>query len=126
MTRTWLAAGVIIGALAFTVASLAGVDTYASGVSYSQGQTRASAYDSCPYPGLIYGSTFVKGSNDYGTTMFIDNDGYHWHKTVAGYGTLNTVESSYHYVKKAASYNSGTNGSYTGSGLATYYDAQCI
>lgn len=125
VSRIWLIVGVIIAAIAFAVPAFAGVDWYASNVIYTPGATHGSAYDTCPYPGAIYGSTFVKETLSYGTTMFIDNTGYNWHKTVSGYGTINTTDSNYlSYNKKAASDDNSYN-SYTGSASATYADGQC-
>ena len=90
MHRRWLVVGLIVGALSFALPALAnGTDWYAVNVTYSAGQTLASAYDTCSnYPGWIDGSAFDKGSGAYGTAMFIDNTGYNWHRTTSGYGTL--------------------------------------
>lgn len=98
----------MIAALCFGAgAALAdGVDTYWSSTWFA-GETHASAYDTCSYPGYTYDDEWQKGSSDYGYVMFIDNTGYNWHRTAYGYGTLYITEPNYSsYVKKAAAYNS--------------------
>lgn len=111
--RLCLALGVLVAALSFTAGAFAdGVDYYFTGTWWS-GDTRATAYDTCSYPGWIYDDYWQKGSSDYGTVMFIDNTGYNWHRTSSGYGSLYITEPSYtSYTKKAASYNSSSVGFY--------------
>ena len=120
---------VFAAAIGFAVPGMAGTDHYAINQFYNQGQTRSGSYDTCPFPGIIFGADFSKGDNDYGTAMLIDNTGGNWHVTLSGYGYIATTDSNYStYNKKGASKNSagGQNVGYWGDAIAFYFDGTCV
>lgn len=130
MSKRWVLLGVVIAAACFVLPAFAdGVDYYASNVWYNQGQSYSSAYDTCPADRWYIGSEFTKSNQDYGSAAFIDNNGYHWHRTVTGYGAIGTSEPDYtSYNKKLVSENSagGQNIGYTGSGQGEWVSATCV
>jgi hypothetical protein len=113
-----------VGVLAAAAPALAGTGIYwyATDAWFGQGQTYATPYDTCTnVHGAFFQDNFSKGSNDYGTVMFIDNTGYNWHATLSGYGNIVTSDSNYGtYTKKAAGTNNagGQNLGYYGTGGA--------
>jgi hypothetical protein len=122
----WVIAA-FIAALIFAVPALAGgLYWYTQSAWYNQGQSYDSVWDTCPQP--YFGAGFLKGSNDYGTTAFIDNTGYNWHRTTSGYGDLSMGEPDYNYTKKGTSINNagGQNVGYYGSADVEWTDTNCV